>query len=60
MSFSINNKLNFLDSFQLLSYSLDNVVTNLGKDDFKFLSQDFNNNVLDLVKQKEFEFTLMR
>ena len=60
MSFSINNKLNFLDSFQLLSYSLDNVVTNLGKDDFKFLSQDFNNNILDLVKQKEFEFTLMR
>ena len=60
MSFSVNNKLNFLDSFQLLSYSLDNVVTNLGKDDFKFLSQDFNNNVLDLVKQKEFEFTLMR
>ena len=60
MSFSINNKLNFLNSFQLLSYSLDNVVTNLGKDDFKFLSQDFNNNVLDLVKQKEFEFTLMR
>ena len=60
MSFSINSKLNFLDSFQLLSYSLDNVVTNLSKDDFKFLSQDFNNNVLDLVKQKEFEFTLMR
>ena len=60
MSFSINSKLNFLDSFQLLSYSLDNVVTNLSKDDFKFLSQNFNNNVLDLVKQKEFEFTLMR
>ena len=26
----------------------------MGKDDFKYLSQEFDNNVLDLVKQKEF------
>ena len=34
MSFSINNKLSFIDSFQFLSSSLDNLVKNLGKDDF--------------------------
>ena len=54
MSFSINNKLSLIDTFQFLSYSLDSLVKNLGKDDFKYLSQEFDNNVLDLVKQKVF------
>ena len=54
MSFTINNKLSFIDLFQFLRLSLDNLVKNLGKDDFKYLSQEFDNNVLDLVKQKEF------
>ena len=52
MSFSINNKLSFIDSFQFLSYSLDNLVKNLAKEDFKCLRQEFDKNVLDLVKQK--------
>ena len=52
MSFSINNKLSFIDSFQLLSSSLDSLVKNLRNDCFKYLSKAFNNNVLDLVKQK--------
>ena len=52
MSFTINNKLSFIDSFQFLSSSLDTLVKSLSKDDFKFLSQEFDNNVLDLVKQK--------
>ena len=39
MSFSINNKLSFIDSFQFLSSSLDSLVKNLAKDDFKYLSQ---------------------
>ena len=51
MSFSINNKLSFTDSFQFLSSSLDNLVK---KDDFRYLSYEFHNNVLDLVKQKVF------
>ena len=38
MSFSIRSKLRFIDSFQLLSSSLDNLVENLRKDDFKYLS----------------------
>ena len=54
MSFSINNKLNVIDSFELLGSSLDSLVKNLGKNDFKYLSQEFDNNVLDLVKQKGF------
>ena len=52
MSFSINNMLVFVDSFKLLSSSLDSSVKNLGKDDYKYLSQESNNNALDLVKQK--------
>ena len=38
MSFTISNKLRFIDSFQFLSSSLDSLVTNLNKDDFKYLS----------------------
>ena len=45
MSFSINNKLNFIDSFQFLSSSLDSLVKNLNKGYFKYLSQEFDNNV---------------
>ena len=33
---------------------LDSSVKNLGKDDFKYSSQEFDNNVLDLVKEKGF------
>ena len=54
MSFTINRKLGFIDSFQFLSSSLDSLVKNLNKDDFKYLSEEFDNNVLDLVKQKGF------
>ena len=54
MSFTVNHKLCFIGSFQFLSSSLDSLVKNLTKDDFKYLSQEFDNNVLDLVKQKGF------
>ena len=54
MSFSINNKSIFIDSFQFLSYSSDSLVKNSTKDDFKYLSQEFHNNELDLGKQKGF------
>ena len=54
MSFSINNKLSFFDSFQFCSSSLDSLVKNLRKDDFKYLSQEFDTNGLDLVKQSGF------
>ena len=35
VSFSIKSKLSFIDSFQFLSSSLDSLVKNLNKDDFK-------------------------
>ena len=54
MSFTINNKLSFIDSVQILSSSLDSLIKNLNKDDFKYLSQEFDKNKLDLVKQKVF------
>ena len=40
MSFIINNKLRFISSFQFLSSSLDSLVKNLNKDDFKYLNQE--------------------
>ena len=43
------------DSFQYLSSSLDRLFKNLKKDDFKYLSQEFDSNVLDLLKQKGFD-----
>ena len=54
MSFSINDKLSFIDSFQFLRSSLDSLVKNANKDDFKFYSQEFDNNISDLAKQKGF------
>ena len=55
VSFTINTKLSLIDSFQFLSSSGDSLAKNLNKDDFKYLSQEFDNNVLDLVKQKSFQ-----
>ena len=54
MSFKINNKLAFNDSFQLLRCSLDSLIKSLGKDDFNYLSQESHSDVSDLVKQKRF------
>ena len=54
MSFSINKKLSFIYSFQFLSYSLNSLVRNLAKVNFKYLRQELDNKVLDLVQQKGF------
>ena len=54
ISFTINNKLTFAESFQFLSSSLSSFVKNLNKYDYKSLSQEIDNNVLVLVKQKVF------
>ena len=54
ISLTINKKLTFINNFQFLSSSLNSLVKNLSKNDFKYLSQEFHNNVLDLVKQKGF------
>ena len=54
VSFTINNKFSFIDIFQFLRSSLDRSVKSLCKIDLKYLSQEFDINVLDLVKQKGF------
>ena len=54
MSFPISDKLSFIGSFHFLCSSLDSLIKNLGKDYFKHLSQEFDDNILDLVKQKGF------
>ena len=47
MSFNINK-------FQFLSSSLDSLIKNLDKGNFKYQSQEFGSKVLDIVKQKGF------
>ena len=54
MSCNINNKLNFIDSLQFLSFSLCSLVKNLSKDDFRCLNEEFDKNLRDIVKQKGF------
>ena len=54
MNFNINNKSFFIDSFQFLCFSLDGLVKNLGKDGFQCLNQEFDSNILNLVKHKGF------
>ena len=49
ISFNIYNKLNFIDSFQCLSSSLEGLVRNLEKDDFKYLTQEFDNEVFTIL-----------
>ena len=49
LNFSINNNLGFVDNFQFLSSSSYSSGKNLQKDDFKYLSQEFHNNVLDIL-----------
>ena len=51
MSLTINNKLCFIGSFQFLGSSIENVVKKLNKNNFEYLGQEFDSNVLDLVKQ---------
>ena len=54
MSFNINIMLVFIDIFQFLSFSLDSLLKNLVKDDFKDLSKEFIGDLIELSKQKMF------
>ena len=40
-------------SFHFLSYSLDSLVKNLNKDDFKYLSPEFDNNACEYMTNFE-------
>ena len=52
MAFIINKNLVFLDSMQFIDCSLDKLVKNLSDEDFKYLSEEFNDKQLKLVKEK--------
>ena len=52
MAFTIIKNLIFIDNMQFINSSLDVLVKNLTYNDFKHLSQEFNGNLLKLVKQK--------
>ena len=54
MSFTIKDKLVFLNSSQYLHSTLESLVKNLAKGDLKCSNQEFDKRVLDLVKQKVF------
>ena len=52
IAFTINKNLVFNDSMQFMNSSLDVLVKNLSNNDFKYLSQEFSGDLLELVKQK--------
>ena len=52
MAFTINANLAFIESMQFMNSSLDSLVKNLSDNDFKYLSEEFSGEVLELVKQK--------
>ena len=54
MSFIINKRLGLIDSFQFLSSFLDSLVKNSNRDNVKYLSQEFDKDKLDLVREKRF------
>ena len=43
----------FFDSMQFMNSSLDALVKNLSDNNFKYLSEEFSGDLLELVKQKD-------
>ena len=52
MGFTINKNLVLIDSMQFMNSSLDVLLKNLFDNDFRYLSQEFSGELLELVKQK--------
>ena len=52
MAFMLGNHLNFIDSFQFMSWRLDKLVSNLPKEDLKYTSEEFTGKKLNLMSQK--------
>ena len=52
MTFMLGNHLNFINSFQFMSSSLDKLVNNLPKEAFKYTSEEFTGKRLNLMSQK--------
>ena len=52
MAFTLNKNLVFIDSKLFMNSGLDKLVKNLSDNDFKYLSEEFSDEQLKLVKQK--------
>ena len=52
MAFMLGNHLVFLDSYQFMNFSLDNLVKNLPDEAFKYTDEEFQGEELKLVKRK--------
>ena len=52
MSFTLNGNIAFIDSMLFLNSSLNRLVKNLSDKDFKYFSEVFSDEELELVKQK--------
>ena len=52
MAFMLGNHLTFIDSFQFMSSSLEKLVNNLPREAFKYTSQLYKDNELDLMARK--------
>ena len=52
MAFTVNKNLVFIDNMQFVNSSLDKLVKNLNDKDFKYLSEEFSDENLKLVKEK--------
>ena len=60
MTFFLNKNLVFIDSMQFMNSSLEKLVKNLSDNDFKYLTQKFGFENLELLKQKDaysYEYT---
>ena len=52
MAFTLNKNLVFIDSMFFMNSSLDKLVKNLTDKYFKYLSEEFSNEQLKLIKEK--------
>ena len=52
MALTVNRNLTFIDSMQFMNSRLDAFVENLSDNDLKYLSQEFSDQLLGLVKPK--------
>ena len=53
MAFTINNNSVFFDNMQYMNSSLDSLVKIFSDNHFKYFSQEFSGDLLELLKQKE-------
>ena len=52
MAFMLGNHLTFIDNFQFMSSSLENLVGNIPKESLKYTSQQYKGKQLDLIVRK--------